>query len=82
MHWKDESHLAQVRKEIVVSYGLCRICGALLRPWANTCSVCGFEDDAEFNECMPGERGEPHGKINLFGGNEFEADLSEEDLLN
>ena len=28
-----------------MDYGICHVCGALLKPFARGCTVCGFWDD-------------------------------------
>jgi len=54
-----------------MNHGICRICGALLKPYDNACSVCGFEDSLDFDPrfSMDGD---------AFAQGGLEPDLDEE----
>ena len=69
------------RKEEGVNHGIYHICGTLLKPFASTCSVCGFEGLPDCDDWMPDERKFTESTSDALIQKELDQVLGEEDLL-
>ncbi|MGD8701510.1 MAG: hypothetical protein PVH26_03675 [Desulfosarcina sp.] len=64
-----------------MNHGICHICGTLFKPFASTCSVCGFEDLPDCDDWMPDGRNFTESKSDDLIQKELDRGLDEEDLL-
>jgi hypothetical protein len=68
-------------REDGVDHGICHICGTLIKPFACTCSVCGFECLPDCDDWIPDEMSFTKGISVALIQKELDQDLGEEDLL-
>jgi hypothetical protein len=65
-----------------VNHGICHNCGTLFKPFASTCSVCGFEETPDCDDWMPDERNAAGGGSDALIQELLDQDLGEGALWN
>ena len=65
-----------------MNHGICHICGTIFKPFASTCSVCGFEGLPDCDDWIPDERNFTKSTSDAFIQEQLDQDLDEEALSN